>query len=95
MVHGMPETDATGISSSMISDQQQTNAGPAAGSDDNLPRKRILTQAHLKAFQESETYKNLVDFVEELNTAIIGKKLSSVTESSIVGNHCELEKDHY
>ncbi|KAJ9102510.1 hypothetical protein QFC21_002910 [Naganishia friedmannii] len=63
----------------MTTEQEQTNTDSAAV---DLPRKRILTQAHLKAFQDSDTYKNLVSFVEELNTAIIGKKLSTVTESS-------------
>ncbi|KAJ9121670.1 hypothetical protein QFC22_002290 [Naganishia vaughanmartiniae] len=63
----------------MINDQQQTNTGSTAV---DLPRKRILTQAHLKAFQDGDTYRDLVNFVEELNTAIIGKKLSTVTEIS-------------
>lgn len=52
--------------------------------DVRLPRKRILSQAHLKAFKESETYTDIVDFVEELNAAIVGKKLSDARNASPV-----------
>ncbi|KAJ9096581.1 hypothetical protein QFC19_007113 [Naganishia cerealis] len=79
MAHGTPITDATSASPVPADDQVQANAGSSAV---ELPRKRILTQAHLKAFQESGTYKDLVDFVEELNTAIIGKTLSEAIEIS-------------
>ncbi|KAI5451403.1 Serine/threonine-protein phosphatase 2A activator 2 [Naganishia albida] len=65
--------------------------------DVRLPRKRILSQAHLKAFKESETYTDIVDFVEELNAAIVGKKLSDARNASpavrtILGILDEVEK---
>jgi serine/threonine-protein phosphatase 2A activator len=81
MVHGMPSSEDTCPSTAAVAPPTASAAVPA---DDGLPRKRILSQAHLKAFKESETYKDIVGFVEELNSAIVGKKLSENREESPV-----------
>ncbi|KAF8513211.1 Phosphotyrosyl phosphatase activator [Gautieria morchelliformis] len=42
----------------------------------HVPRKAILTTENLKAFQESETYVDIVNYIETLNESILGVKLS-------------------
>ncbi len=49
-----------------------------------IPVKRILSPAHLKAFQESQTHKEIVEFIEELNASVNGVKLSEAGEGSPV-----------
>ncbi|OCF34525.1 serine/threonine-protein phosphatase 2A activator 2 [Kwoniella heveanensis BCC8398] len=44
--------------------------------------KHILSKAHLEAFQRSKTHQDIIDFVEELNEDIVGKKLSEAGEGS-------------
>jgi hypothetical protein len=83
MVHGMPASEEASFSVPTTPAPTSSNPTPA---DDGLPRKRILSQAHLKAFKESETYKDIVEFVEELNAAIVGKKLSDTRMESPVSN---------
>ena len=78
MVHGMPSPEAANTTANIAESQ------PSAHTDDSLPRKRILSPAHLAAFKESETYKDIVGFVEELNSAIVGKKLSDAKADSPV-----------
>jgi hypothetical protein len=77
MVHGMPSSDGTS-SPTPVENQ------PSTQTNDTLPRKRILSPAHLAAFKESDTYKDIVGFVEELNRAIVGKKLSDAKADSPV-----------
>lgn len=81
MIHGMPSSEDTCPSTVAVATPTASIAVPA---DDERPRKRILSQAHLKAFKESETHKDIVDFVEELNAANVGKKLSDAREESPV-----------
>ncbi len=54
------------------------------------PQKTILTPAHLAQFQDSETYKNVVDYIEALNEAVTGVKTTEeCTESEVnVIIHC-------
>lgn len=42
-----------------------------------IPRRRILSQEDLDVFQKSEAYSDLINFVEELNNAILGMPNSS------------------
>lgn len=83
MVHGMPSSEETPASADPMGTTPSTTTPPT---DEGLPRKRILSQAHLKAFKESDTYKDIVDFVDELNVAIVGKKLSDTRAISPVRN---------
>jgi hypothetical protein len=46
--------------------------------------KRILTKAHLEAFQASTTHQEIVDAVEEWNASVIGVKLGQAGETSPV-----------
>jgi hypothetical protein len=78
MVHGMPSADGSQPSTNPAETQ------PSTQTSDSLPRKRILSPAHLAAFKESDTYKDIVGFVEELNGAIVGKKLSDAKADSPV-----------
>ncbi|KAE9405622.1 Phosphotyrosyl phosphatase activator [Gymnopus androsaceus JB14] len=49
------------------------------------PRKALLTPAQLEWFQTSETHRTIVDYVEALNEAVVGAKLSdNVHESAVV-----------
>lgn len=77
MVHGMPSPEATNAPNAVESQ-------PSAQTDTSLPRKRILSPAHLAAFKTSDTYKDIVGFVEELNASIVGKKLSDSKAESPV-----------
>ena len=46
--------------------------------------KRILTKAHLEAFQASTTHQEVVELVEDLNKSIVGVKLGQDGEKSPV-----------
>ena len=46
--------------------------------------KRILTKAHLEAFQASTTHQEIVELVEDLNKSIVGVKLGQDGEKSAV-----------
>ncbi|GHJ87726.1 hypothetical protein NliqN6_4128 [Naganishia liquefaciens] len=84
MVRGMPSAEATNASNTGESQ-------PSAQTNNSLPRKRILSPAHLAAFKESQTYRDIVEFVEELNTSIVGKKLSDGrADSSVVSAILEI-----
>jgi serine/threonine-protein phosphatase 2A activator len=47
-----------------------------AASSYHVPRKGILTKENLGAFQESETYVDIVNYIRTLNESILGVKLS-------------------
>ncbi|ODN98014.1 serine/threonine-protein phosphatase 2A activator 2 [Cryptococcus amylolentus CBS 6273] len=47
-----------------------------------VPVKRILSKAHLAAFQRSQAHKDILSFIEDLNTSVVGKKLSEAGEGS-------------
>ncbi|KAK4054625.1 Serine/threonine-protein phosphatase 2A activator 2 [Microbotryomycetes sp. JL221] len=49
-----------------------------------LPQKRIISRAHLQAFIESSTHKDLCTFVQELNDSVIGVKLTDEVQLSPV-----------
>ncbi|WWC68933.1 serine/threonine-protein phosphatase 2A activator 2 [Kwoniella pini CBS 10737] len=55
---------------------------PVASTSYLPPRKYILSKAHLAAFQRSRTHKEVVNFIEELNDAVVGKKLTEAGEGS-------------
>ncbi|KAJ3827188.1 Phosphotyrosyl phosphatase activator [Lentinula raphanica] len=46
------------------------------------PRKALLTPAQLEWFQNSETHKSIVDYIEALNESVVGVKLSDNVEES-------------
>jgi hypothetical protein len=48
--------------------------------------KRILTKAHLEAFQTSSTHQDIVEIVEDLNKSVIGVKLGQDGEKSLVSH---------
>lgn len=50
----------------------------------SAPTKVILTPAHLAFFQESDTYKNIISYVESLNQAVLGAKLTDECSQSQV-----------
>ena len=49
------------------------------------PTKRILTNDHVKIFNESSTYDDLINFITTLNDSIVGVKLSDQIIESNVG----------
>ena len=49
------------------------------------PTKRILTNDHVKIFNESSTYDDLINFITTLNDSIVGVKLSDQIVESNVG----------
>ena len=49
------------------------------------PIKRILTNDHVKIFNESSTYDDLINFITTLNDSIVGVKLSDQIIESNVG----------
>ncbi|EPQ50785.1 Phosphotyrosyl phosphatase activator [Gloeophyllum trabeum ATCC 11539] len=46
------------------------------------PRKVVLSKEQLEAFQASQTHKDIVSFIESLNTAVIGVKLTDPVAES-------------
>ncbi len=48
------------------------------------PRKFILTQEQLEWFRTSETQKKIVSYIEALNEAVVGVKLTDPCEESEV-----------
>ena len=48
------------------------------------PSKKILSPAHLSAFQRSSTHQELLEFITDLNESIVGKKLSDAGEGTEV-----------
>ncbi|KAL0566568.1 Serine/threonine-protein phosphatase 2A activator 2 [Marasmius crinis-equi] len=46
------------------------------------PRKALLSPAQLEWFQTSDTYTRIITYIETLNTAVIGAKLSDQCEES-------------
>ena len=51
-----------------------------------VPHKAILSQEQLKAFQESNTHKLVVSYIETLNESVVGAKLTDECEASKVGS---------
>ncbi|TDL27926.1 Phosphotyrosyl phosphatase activator [Rickenella mellea] len=47
-----------------------------------VPRKLILTKEQLTAFQDSRTHKEVVSYIETLNGAVVGVKLTDPCEES-------------
>jgi methylaspartate ammonia-lyase len=63
---------------------------PESGSSSDvyqIPTKRILSQAHLAAFQRSQTHTDILRFIDNLNTSIIGIKTTQVGSGTDVGSH--------
>ncbi|KZT26097.1 Phosphotyrosyl phosphatase activator [Neolentinus lepideus HHB14362 ss-1] len=46
------------------------------------PRKVILSKEQLEAFQSSQTHRDIVSFIEDLNSAVVGVKLSDPCSES-------------
>lgn len=49
-----------------------------------VPTKRILSKAHLAAFERSPAHADILAFIDGLNESIVGKKLSDKGEGSEV-----------
>lgn len=47
------------------------------------PVKRILSKEHLEAFKSSPTYHEILDFVDDLNQAVEGQRLTDEPESPV------------
>ncbi|KAF8905950.1 hypothetical protein CPB84DRAFT_535064 [Gymnopilus junonius] len=47
-----------------------------------IPRKAILTKDQLEYFQQSQTHKDIVSYIETLNDAVVGSKLTDDCSSS-------------
>lgn len=48
------------------------------------PRKAILTKEQLQYFQESQTHKDIVAYIEILNESVVGSKLTDECSMSKV-----------
>lgn len=48
------------------------------------PRKQILSNEQLTAFQSSNTHNAIVSYVEALNNSVIGVKLTDEVAASVV-----------
>ncbi len=51
-------------------------ATPATSTDFFAPRKIILTKEQLEAFQQSKTHETIVGYINALNEAVVGVKLT-------------------
>lgn len=51
------------------------------------PRKTILTKEQLQYFQESQTHKDIVAYIEILNESVVGSKLTDDCSISKVRVH--------
>lgn len=49
-----------------------------------VPEKRILSKAHLAAFERSPAHKAILGFIDALNASVVGKKLSDVGKGNEV-----------
>jgi len=49
-----------------------------------IPRKAILSKEQLEYFQESQTHKDIVSYIETLNDAVIGSRLTDECSTSPV-----------
>ena len=49
-----------------------------------VPRKVILSKKQLEYFQESKTYQDIISYIETLNSAVIGAKLTDECTTSSV-----------
>ncbi|RXK35674.1 serine/threonine-protein phosphatase 2A activator 2 [Tremella mesenterica] len=59
-----------------------TDSQPEASTSYPPPQKCILSQAHLAAFQRSNTHDEIVSYVHELDDSIVGVKLSEAGDGS-------------
>jgi hypothetical protein len=50
----------------------------------DVPRKAILSPEQLAYFQTSKTHKNVVSYIESLNNAVVGVKLTDECSESPV-----------
>ncbi|KAJ1912935.1 Serine/threonine-protein phosphatase 2A activator 2 [Tieghemiomyces parasiticus] len=55
---------------------------PASSEAPSLPEKRILTKHDLAEFQDSEAYAQYIGFIEALNQAVLGRKLTEACHES-------------
>ena len=49
-----------------------------------VPRKAILSKEQLQYFQESQTHKDIVSYIETMNDAVIGSRLTDECSTSPV-----------
>lgn len=55
---------------------------PVASTSYVVPRKCILSPAHLAAFKRSPTHQSIVEFIDDLNSSIVDKTLDDAGEGS-------------
>lgn len=58
--------------------------GPVPTGPFVVPTKRILSKAHLAAFQRSPAHADILGFIDTLNERVVGVKLSEQGEGSEV-----------
>lgn len=60
----------------------QDDAQPIASTSYVVPKKCILSPAHLAAFNRSPTHRSIVEFIDDLNDSIVDKTLDDAGEGS-------------
>lgn len=60
---------------------------------DGAPQKLILTPAQLAYFQDSETHKSIISYIEIVNQAILSRKLTDDCPEGEVGGRSCLFRD--
>ncbi|WRT65394.1 serine/threonine-protein phosphatase 2A activator 2 [Kwoniella shivajii] len=55
---------------------------PVASTSYITPTKYVLSKSHLAAFQRSQTHRDVITFIDGLNDAVEGKRLTQVREGS-------------
>ena len=54
-----------------------------------IPRKRIVLEEHLELFKSSNTFNTIVEFIDKLNNAVVGVKLTDEVHVSEVSVACQ------
>jgi serine/threonine-protein phosphatase 2A activator len=62
---------------------------PQASTSYLPPTKHILSPAHLAAFKRSSTHHEITQFIDDLNTSIVGKKISDMVKGTEVSERLE------
>lgn len=60
----------------------QADTPPEASTLYVVPKKCILSPAHLAAFKRSPTHRSIVEFIDDLNDSIVDKTLDDAGEGS-------------
>ncbi|SCV69739.1 BQ2448_1133 [Microbotryum intermedium] len=58
------------------------HSNPTASTSSTSPSKRIISRAHLQLFLDSPTHQHVIDYIERLNAAVVGVKLTDPIQTS-------------